>query len=741
MQSLSNLAPPQPATHLKALGRSTSRLKSELVGAAISASLALAGAAEVLQLWRAHLNVPIWAGGDSTLGLMLVKNMQTTGWFQGTRELGAPFGQNLTGYPAAVGDFWNLVSLKALSTFLSPAATVNVFFILGFPVIAAVAYGCLRLLGVSRPFAAALGAVYALLPYHFLRAESHLFLSAYYALPVSCVLAVWLYHDRLALWAKSQGMPRTSWAALASALLLAGTGLYYAVFTMVLLAAAGVLGSLAARKWRPFLSGCVLIALMAAALFLQALPNILHSGPPGSQTAVEGRSYGNTEFYGLKITNLLLPLGSHRIPAFARLHEATAHSPIPGEGMETLGILGVVGLIAVALAVLMPVFHGQSRLVRRLQPLGALAVVSLLAGTVAGLNSVIAALGFAELRAWNRISVLIGFLALAGLGHLLDAARARWSGGTLAARRLFAAGAAGLVLIVGVYDQTSPAMIPDYAGATSGWDSDQAYFAQVQSQLGAGASVFTLPYAPFPENPPIVNMGDYSHLRGYLHSNLRWSYGGVKNEESEWQPVALQDGIAAALPKLVVAGFGGVYINRRGYADAGAKVESEITAVIGPQPPLVNADKTLAVYDLRAYAKSLHNSAAPRPSRNSVLYPARVSYGIGVYGEESSGTHQWRWAQGSAEMTLANPSPIQIKVVFRGSVHVADATATIQVRVGDTETLLRPVNGLAEFAIPTTVEPGTIPVQITSDTAATPSTTSDTRDLRQQLLDFAVVLQ
>jgi hypothetical protein len=32
----------------------------------------------------------------------------------------------------------------------------------------------------------------------------------------------------------------------------------------------------------------------------------LHHGPPGSVSAVEGRSYGATEFCGLKITNLLL---------------------------------------------------------------------------------------------------------------------------------------------------------------------------------------------------------------------------------------------------------------------------------------------------------------------------------------------------------------------------------------------------------------------------------------------------
>ena len=95
----------------------------------------------------------------------------------------------------------------------------------------------------------------------------------------------------------------------------------------------------------------------------------------------------------------------------------------------------------------------------------------------------------------------------------------------------------------------------------------------------------------------------------------------MKNQASEWQPIALKDGIAAALPKFVVGGFDAVYINRLGYADAGAKVESEITAAIGPQTPLVNADGTLAVYDLRPYAKSLESTPTRLPSRASVLHP------------------------------------------------------------------------------------------------------------------------
>jgi hypothetical protein len=175
-----------------------------------------------------------------------------------------------------------------------------------------------------------------------------------------------------------------------------------------------------------------------------------------------------------------------------------------------------------------------------------------------------------------------------------------------------------------------------------------------------------------------------------------------------------------------------------GYADAGAKLESEITAIIGPQVPLVNGDGTLAVYDLRPYEKSLDLSGTRPPSRESVLHPVRVTYGIGVYSEETVGTALWRWAQESAAMTLVNPSSRPAAVVLRGAVHVADAHGTILVRIGDHETRLPLVNSRAELAIPLTVEPGTTPVQISTDSTSTPSAPNDLRDLRQQLLNISV---
>ena len=61
---------------------------------------------------------------------------------------------------------------------------------------------------------------------------------------------------------------------------------------------------------------------------------------------------------------------------------------------------------------------------------------------------------------------------------------------------------------------------------------DAAFVADTEDALGSSASIFRFPYVPFPENPPVVGMTDYDHLRGYVHSDtLHWSYGGAKGRE------------------------------------------------------------------------------------------------------------------------------------------------------------------------------------------------------------------
>ncbi|MCC2312918.1 hypothetical protein [Cellulomonas xiejunii] len=713
----------------------------ELAWAAGAAAVALAGAALTLRLWRAHLNVPFSGGGDVMLALMTVKNMETGGWAQFGAGLGAPFGQDLAAYPSSVGDLWHLLTLKLLSLVLSPAATVNVFFVGGFAVIALFAYAALRSLTVSRPLACALAAVYSWLPYHFLRGESHLFLSAYYAVPVAVALAVALYAGRVDVWRSPRRWRVREWGVIVSAVLVAGTGLYYAVFSVVLVVAAGLLAAIAHRSWRPALTAGVHTGTVLVVLALAALPNLLYEPEPGSGFAIDGRSYGATEFYGLKIANLLLPLGRHRIAELGSLRGATVDSPIPGEGSETLGALGALGLVIAVVALLVPIgARAVAPLLARLRALGALTVVMVLAATVAGLNSVLAALGFAELRAWNRASVVVAFLALAALGLTLDALLTRVT--RERARRTAAAvtvAAAGLVGAVGLYDQTSDAMVPDYAGTAFGWNRDIDYFREVEAKLGSEAMVFNLPYAPFPEHPPIVNMADYSHLRGYIHSNLSWSYGGVKGQEAEWQPAALGDGITAALPRLVAAGFDAVYVNRLGYADRGAAIEAEIRAETGSTRPVVNYDATLATYDLRAYGERLRKADA-LPDPDSVLEGPRLVIGEGVYGVEEVDGTRWNWAEQQFQVGITNPGDEEARIRLTGEIVVASPGAEVAFHVaGRTTAVVAGADGTAKLDLTVSVPAESlVEVDVSTDSMPTPGSPGDVRSLYVRLVELDV---
>jgi len=708
--------------------------------AALASAVAAGGIAAVtMQLWSAHLNIPLMGtGGDIALNLMSLRNMQSTGWLTHTPLLGAPFGQDLSPWPSAVGDTWHLLTLKLLSLLLSPAGALNVFYVMTFPAIAAVAYLCLRGLGVSRIFSVPLGAAYALLPYHFLRNESHLLLSEYSVVPLACLVAFWIYNGDVDLAQRPRRYSWREWCTVAASIALLGTGLYYAVFALVLILAAAILRLIATKSLRPLLTATTVSVVVGIGLAVSALPTLLFRGTPSAADAITGRSYAQSEFFSLKIVNLLLPPSYHRLPWLANLTSVTNDSLIGGERTESLGMLGVAGLVLITVALLLPSVANSASPGRRLRMFAVFALTAVLCGTVAGLNGVLAVFGLSQLRAWDRISVYVAFFALAGLGvglgEALRRARVRWRW----SRRPAAAVAASLlVLAVATYDQTSPALTPNEAVITTTWIADQAYFHHAQEVFGAGAAVFQLPYIAFPEGGTVGSIPYNALLLGYVHSDLAWSFGGIKGQESYWQPLALQAGITAAIPKLIVAGFDALYVNRLGYGDGGAAVEAEIIATIGAQTPLVSPDGTIAIYDLRPYAAALRQSGAKLPSLDSVLRPARLEFGDGFYDTESADGKTWRWAQASARATLFNPTNHDVTVLIQGSinVHTPDAAATLT--IGADVRQLHVTDHHAEILQRVTIPSGATSLVLWTNSAPTTGA-GETRDLRQQVVDLSV---
>ena len=158
---------------------------------ALASALTATGVAIVaLRAWRLDLHSPIVLEGDATQVIGYVQNMIETGSPSLSSRLGAPFGQQYQDFPLGT-DNLNFGVMKLISLVTGDAvATVNVFYFLTFALVAVAAYWALRALGVGRPVCFVAAVVYALVPFHFMRGTGHLFLSAYFAVPLAAYILV-----------------------------------------------------------------------------------------------------------------------------------------------------------------------------------------------------------------------------------------------------------------------------------------------------------------------------------------------------------------------------------------------------------------------------------------------------------------------------------------------------------------------------------------------------------------------
>src|SRR5829696_1315471 len=194
----------------------------------------------LLRLWRADLHAPFLYQRDALVNLMIIKGVLQHSWWLENPDLGAPFGQELYDFPVMVGDSLHLALIKLLGVFSSdPFLILNLFFLLSFPLVALVSFLVLRQLGVSAAVALVCSVLYALAPYHFWRGGRHVFLSAYYSVPVGAYLVLSLLSGKPLFTRRTLSRPRVlAWASkrslvtLALCLLVASSAgnSYYAVF-------------------------------------------------------------------------------------------------------------------------------------------------------------------------------------------------------------------------------------------------------------------------------------------------------------------------------------------------------------------------------------------------------------------------------------------------------------------------------------------------------------------------------
>jgi phosphoglycerol transferase len=574
-------------------------VESFLVGTA-----SLVSACVALQVWRASLRAPFTASGDGAFYLMLTRALGENGQYLTNPSLGYPNGQELQDLPHGA-DNLNLLLLRLAAFTGQPGLALNLFYLAGFFLAGASMHLVLRRLGAHRAVAAVVSVLFALAPYHLLRSTGHALLSSYFSVPVAVLLALAVLSDEppLARWHRwrPRWSRRDAWA-IVGCVVLASAGAYYAFFALLMIGLGGVGAAAARRTWRPLVSAGTHITLIGAVFVANISPSVLYWMREGSNPRVAHRYPSETETFGLRISQLLVPRPDHRFSLFARVAERARGGPIVSETGQNLGLVAAAGfavLLGVAAWRLLdrgPVSrwwtHGRGRL---LADAGFLLVGCLLTAAAGGFSYILSSAGARDIRAWNRISIVIAALALVAVALVASqiVERVERSG-----RRAWGVAGLGVLLVVGLLDQTSPADSRGRELSEATWNTQRSFFREVAGRLPDGSPVFELPVMEFPEVEPQLGTDAYDQAMGYVHApELRWSYGGMKGRVPDPTPgFDLRPG-AELVADLQAEGYRAVVVDRAGYADRAADLEARLASAAGP-PEVVSGDGRYSVFIL-----------------------------------------------------------------------------------------------------------------------------------------------
>jgi hypothetical protein len=709
-----------------------SRRAGLLLGALAAAVLSLLIAAWVLRLGEADLSLP-WSyagGGDTKFYLLLIKGILDHGWFQHNPSLGAPFGLQLYDFPQGA-DNLNMLMVKALGLFSSnPAWVLNVFFLLTFPLTAVSAYLALRALGASTGAAVVCATIFALLPYHFYRAESQVLLSAYYSVPLGALLFLRLWQEP-GLLARSgsseeaapgarasRWISRRTLVTLAMCVVIGSAGLYYAVFALVLLVGGSVVAAFARRGRRMVISGALCSLAIVTMLAINLAPSLSYQSAHGKNTAI-ARTPLQSDQFGLRLGNLLLPVQQDRLPFLSDVNQRYTEATSTGyceQCFENLGTVGSIGFLSLCLLALVSIVGVAGAFaVRAVYRAAALGVaLSFAVATIGSVSSLLAFFVTSDIRGWNRMSLFIAFFSLLTVALLLDAGARR-----LAARspgaggRVLASGLLAGVLVLGAVDETSSYFVPNYEKDAREWRSDATFVRQIETRMPQGAAIFELPYVPFPEgygsistNVSVPNTTfdtTYELGRGYIHSEgLRWSYGAIKGRAADWQGQLAAKPLYLSLAAAAEDGFQGLWVDPHGYAVKVRKRLAPLFEKLLGVVPLVSPAHDLLFFDLRPFASGLerrHTAAQLAALRFATLYPLRTACETSDGLELINPSRRTRTATLSMELSASAEAPAKLLVHYPGGA-VQEAQSTGAKIALKAQLNLPPGTSAVDFAAP-----------------------------------------
>lgn len=680
------------------------------------------------------IHVPYAYSGDS-LSTQWLTQRAMEGWIFNNERSGFPFGSSFLDYPGSDATSFLILKLLGLLTG-SSAGGMNLYFLLGFPVNFLAAHLVLRSLRIGSALSFAAALLFAFAPFHFLRL-GHLFYTWYFVVPIYFYLGLQIAHGGSQL-----DLMQASWRRRVTIavmyLLLTGFGVYYTTFGMLVIGAA-CLVALFNRSYRPIrFVAAPAILFLAVGTFANIAPNVLNEHRLGHNPEVASRAPLESEVYGTKPIQLVLPRPGHRSEYLAGItNRYNASTPLVNENSTaSLGMFGVAGLFILMLSAMMGM--AGARVDKRLATLALISFVLLGFMVVGGLGSLFAHVVSPSIRGWNRASIFLSFSTIAAFALVAQALSDR------VARNLglhFGSSIALLMVVLGLWDQTSPACTSCNDVIREAYEQDRTFIRQVEHELPAGAAVYQLPYMGFPESPPINTLYSYGLTTGFIHSqSLRWSFAGMKGREGDlfYRSLSLlpaSDQLRAIQEK----GFAAVYIDTNGYADAGVQAIAEWTKALGHGPDLVRPDGKVVVFNLKGAALTAGTPSRVDTHGLGVAAPVLPGQLRPFLGDGWSVPEAWGvWSEGPRS-TLRLPAPPKgvtwLRVGFNGFVP-AGRELTVTARLGKAapvKTVVSPSRaaGLTmDVPVAMGTEPGPLTLELAYDAPVSPQQAGVSADPR-----------
>jgi len=564
-----------------------------------------------MKLWEADLATPFGYWHDGLMVQAYIKTGIDNPWYWQNHYQGMPATLQSADYPAEISASFLFLLIKLLSVALPQSALVmNLFYLANFPLVTLSALFVLRSLRLSYAPALVMSLLYTFIPYHFYHGEIHLFLAAYFTVPFMVMLILWSFLDPPLFFTWEPVRQRLTWsvrglrpfASLALCILIGCSQIYYAFFTCFFLLVAAVSSAFSRKSLYPLCSNLLLVATITGVGVANLAPSIMYHWKHGRNQVVQ-RPPGDSEVFGLKIVQLLMPVNEHRLHLLRKIKDRYVQgAPLINENnFSSLGCVAGTGF----LLLVGRLFYRKSgsRRPKLMDKLSTLNIGALLLGTIGGIGSLVAFTGSPWIRAYSRLSIFIGFFALMAVGLLLDKVRRRYAKSAIL--RIAYYGCLAVLLTAGILDQTASYCVPPYAAVQQRYGADAEFVAAIEASVPPHAMIFQLPYLPFPTYLTPNAMHDLDHFRGYLHSKtLRWSYPAMLNREADvWQRAVVANQPEELVKRLVDAGFSGVYINRDGYADRACALEAALARITNAKP-IESSNRQFAFFKLETVEHS-----------------------------------------------------------------------------------------------------------------------------------------